>query len=327
MLKIVTDTTCNLPPAWFSQYQITVIPFNIQFGLETFREGIDISPAAFYRRIQSEQALPTTSQPAIGDFIDIYRQLAADGSEIISVHVTSKLSGAWQAAVLAARQLHGQATVHVVDSLTGSVGLGLMVREAAQLAQAGWLGPDIVRHLEARRDQINVFIMLKDLRYARMSGRVGALRQTLASLLDVKPIIGVVEGALVPLDRVRGQKKGLARMVDLAAAAVEPLTLSPGGIVAVHLRWEGKPEALTGSEKVFLHLVDEEGKLIAQDDRPLDRRTGTVISYGIRLPLSLASGHYRLLAGLYDPARPGAPRLLTEQGQDSTLLARLVAAP
>ncbi len=221
MLKIVTDTTCNLPPAWFSQYQITVIPFNIQFGLETFREGIDISPAAFYRRIQSEQALPTTSQPAIGDFIDIYRQLAADGSEIISVHVTSKLSGAWQAAVLAARQLHGQATVHVVDSLTGSVGLGLMVREAAQLAQAGWLGPDIVRHLEARRDQINVFIMLKDLRYARMSGRVGALRQTLASLLDVKPIIGVVEGALVPLDRVRGRKKGLARMVDLAAAAVE----------------------------------------------------------------------------------------------------------
>ena len=118
-----------------------------------------------------------------------------------------------------------------------------------------------------------------------------------------------------------------ANGVTLAAAAVEPLTLSPGGIVAVHLRWEGGPEALAGSEKVFLHLVDEEGKLIAQDDRPLDGRTGTVISYGIRLPLSLASGHYRLLAGLYDPAQPGAPRLLTEQGQDSTLLARLVAAP
>lgn len=221
MLKIVTDTTCNLPPAWFNQYQITVIPFNIQFGLETFREGIDINPATFYQRIQAEQALPTTSQPAIGDFIDIYRQFAVDGSEIISIHVTSKLSGAWQAAVLAARQLHGQVTVHVVDSLTGSVGLGLMVREAAQLAQAGWNGADIVRQLEARRDQINVFIMLKDLRYARMSGRVGALRETLASLLDVKPIIGVVEGALVPLDRVRGQKKGFARMLDLAAAAVE----------------------------------------------------------------------------------------------------------
>lgn len=221
MLKIVTDTTCNLPPAWFTQYQITVIPFNIQFGLETFREGIDISPATFYRRIQTEQALPTTSQPAIGDFIDIYRQLAADGSEIISIHVTSKLSGAWQAAVLAARQLHGQVTVHVLDSLTGSVGLGLMVREAAQLAQAGWNGTDIVRHLEARRNQINVFIMLKDLRYARMSGRVGALRETLVSLLDVKPIIGVVDGALAPVDRVRGHKKGLARMVDLAAAAVD----------------------------------------------------------------------------------------------------------
>ncbi len=221
MLKIVTDTTCNLPPAWFNQYRITIVPFNIQFGLETFREGLDISPTTFYNRIQTEQALPTTSQPAIGDFIDTYRQLAADGSEIISIHVTSKLSGAWQAAVLAARQLHGQVTVHVVDSLTGSVGLGLMVREAAQLAQAGWDGPNLVRHLEDRRNQINVFIMLKDLRYARMSGRVGALRHTLAALLDVKPIIGVVEGALVPLERVRGQKKGFARMVELATAAVE----------------------------------------------------------------------------------------------------------
>ena len=82
MLKIVTDTTCNLPPVWFSQYELTVIPFNIQFGLETFREGIDIDPATFYQRIQSEQALPTTSQPAIGDFIDIYRQLAADGDAL-----------------------------------------------------------------------------------------------------------------------------------------------------------------------------------------------------------------------------------------------------
>ena len=115
MIKIVTDTTCNLPPAWFSRYDITIIPFNIQFGLESFREGVDISPVEFYNRIQTEQALPTTSQPAIGDFIDTYRQLAADGSEIISIHVTSKLSGAWQAALLAARQLADQPAIRVTS--------------------------------------------------------------------------------------------------------------------------------------------------------------------------------------------------------------------
>ncbi len=220
MIKIVTDTTCNLPPAWFKQYDIAVVPFNIQFGLETFREGIDITPETFYDRIQTEQALPTTSQPSIGDFINTYQKLGRDGNEVISIHLTSKLSGAWQAALLAASQLQDKVRVQVIDSLTGSVGLGLMVREAAQLAQTGFTGAEIVERLQARRSQINVFIMLKDLRFARMSGRVGALRETLASLLNVKPIVGVDAGALVPLDRVRGQKKGLTRMLDLAEAAV-----------------------------------------------------------------------------------------------------------
>lgn len=220
MIKIVTDTTCNLPPAWFGRYDITVIPFNIQFGLETFREGLDITPDTFYRRIQTEQALPTTSQPAIGDFIKTYQTLGRDGAEVISIHVTSKLSGAWQAARLAARQVQAEVEVHVVDSLTGSVGLGLLVREAAQLAENGMSADDIVERLEARRPDIDVFIMLKDLRYARMSGRVGALRESLASLLKVKPIIGVDQGALTPVDRVRGHKKGLARMLTLAETAV-----------------------------------------------------------------------------------------------------------
>ena len=219
MIKIVTDTACDLPPVWLERYNITRVPFNIQFGLETFREGIDLTPDAFYRRIQAEEALPTTSQPAVGEYVQVYQTLGRAGTELLSIHLTSKLSGAWQAAVLAANQVKDTIPVRVVDSLTGSVGLGLMVREAVQLAQAGLSAAEIGARLEARRDQIKVFIMLKDLRYARMSGRVGALRETLASLLNVKPIIGVEDGALVPLDRVRGQKKGFERMLTLAAAA------------------------------------------------------------------------------------------------------------
>jgi DegV family protein with EDD domain len=220
VITIVTDTTCNLPPAWFEQYGITVIPFNIQFGLNTYREGIDLSPQNFYQRIQTEQTLPTTSQPSVGLVSQTYHTLAAAGSEIISIHVSSKLSGAWQAARLAASQLKLKTGVYVVDSQTGSTGLGLMVREAAQLAQTGASAPDIVRHLEARRNQINVFIMLKDLRFARMSGRVGALRETLASLLNVKPVVGVDNGTLVRLDQTRGQNKAFERMLQLAHTAV-----------------------------------------------------------------------------------------------------------
>jgi DegV family protein with EDD domain len=220
VIKIVTDSTCDLPPAWLSQYQLTVVPVNIQFGLETFREGQTIGPEDFYRRIKVEGILPTTSQPAVGEFSQIYQHLTADGSEILSVHLTSKLSGTWQSATLAARQLQGQVTVSVLDSLTGSVGLGLMVREAVQLARAGLPAAEIIARLEARRPDINVFIMLKDLRYARMSGRVGRLRELLASLLNVKPIVGVDGGALIPLERTRSRQKGFDRMVEMAVARV-----------------------------------------------------------------------------------------------------------
>lgn len=220
MIKIVTDSTCDLPPAWLSQYQITVAPVHIQFGLETFREGQTITPQAFYQRIQSEGVLPTTSQPSVGEFSEIYKSLAADGSEILSIHLTSKLSGTWQSATMAARQLPHGLKVSVMDSLNGSVSLGLLVREAAQLVEAGLATEEIVARLEARRSQINIFIMLRDLRYARMSGRVGRLREMLASLLNVKPIIGVEEGALIPLERARSRQKGFERMIALAAEQV-----------------------------------------------------------------------------------------------------------
>lgn len=220
MIKIVTDSTCDLPPEWFEQYKITRIPIHIQFGLETFREGITMTPNIFYDRIRTGDIFPTTSQPSVGEFRAMYESLASDGSEILSIHLTSKLSGTWQSARLAAEQLGDRVKVTVVDSLTSSAGLGFMVREAAQLVEAELTTAQIRQHLEARRSQIRIFIMLKDLQYARMSGRVGRLKEMLASLLQVKPIISADQGALVPLDRVRGQRQGCARMLTLLEEAV-----------------------------------------------------------------------------------------------------------
>lgn len=241
MIKIVTDSTCDLPPGWISRYGLTIVPINIQFGLETFREGQTISPDAFYQRIHAEGVLPTTSQPAVGEFCQIYQDLAADGSEILSVHVTSKLSGTWQSASMAARQVQDRVRVGVVDSLTGSVGLGLLVREAALLAEAGLSATEIVARLEVRRPEIHVFIMLKDLRFARMSGRVGRLRELLASLLHIKPIITVDEGALIPVERARSQQKGFERMVELAA---ERLGQAPVHLGVTHAQAPGQAAEL-----------------------------------------------------------------------------------
>jgi DegV family protein with EDD domain len=268
MVKIVTDSTCDLPLAWLSQYQITVVPINIQFGLETFREGQTIGPQTFYQRIKRDGLLPTTSQPSVGEFSQIYQTLAADGSEILSIHVTSKLSGTWQSAILAARQLRDQVKVRVMDSLSGSVGLGLLVREAAQLAQVGCTAAEIVSKLEARRPHINVFIMLKDLRYARMSGRVGRLRELLASLLDIKPVVGVDEGALIPLERVRSQQKGFERMVALAAERV--------GQSPVHL---GLTHALASAEAENL-LALVRNQLNCQDTFMVDLALSLAVHFG-----------------------------------------------
>ncbi|MCB0197803.1 MAG: DegV family protein [Anaerolineae bacterium] len=228
MIQLVTDSTCDLPVELLNRYPITVVPIHIQFEKDTFREGIEIDPPTFYRRIEDTGSLPTTSQPSVGQFSELFTALAANGDEILAIHLTSKLSGTWQSAMLAAKQLAGQAKITVLDSLTSSVGLGMMVREAAQCIAAGWSMAELVPHLEARRSEINVFILLKDLRYARMSGRVGRIRETLASVLNVKPILGVQEGALIPLDRVRGQKQAISRMIALAHEAVgdQPIHLA-----------------------------------------------------------------------------------------------------
>jgi DegV family protein with EDD domain len=253
VIRIVTDTTCDLPAAWLERYQIVRLPINIQFGLESFQEGVTITPETFYRRIEAEQRIPTTSQPSMGQFNEVYHNLIAAGHEILSIHVTSKLSGTWQAACLSARQLADQAQISVVDSWTSSIGLGFLVREAAQWVEAGLSRPEIVARLEARRSQIPVFIMLNDLRYARMSGRVGRLRETLVSLLNIKPIIGVEAGALIPIDRVRTQKKGWARMVELAETV---LAGRPVHIGMVHALAQPEAEHLLGQLKARLNFQE-----------------------------------------------------------------------
>ena len=253
MIKIVTDTTCDMPSAWFSQYHITTIPMNIQFGLETFHEGVTITQGDFYQRIETGGVFPTTSQPSVGEFTELYEALAADDSEILSIHLTSKLSGTWQSAYLAAQQLQGKIKVNVLDSLTSSPGLGFMVREAAQLIETGWTVEEIIPRLEARRAQINVFIMLKDLRYARMSGRVGRLRETVASLLDIKPIVGVEEGNLIPIDRVRTQKNGFKRMLMMAQAQVGD---TPVHVGMVHAMAQTQAEDLLAQVESHLNCRD-----------------------------------------------------------------------
>lgn len=210
----MTDSTSDLPPELAAQWGITVVPCLVHFGQETFREGVDLSRPEFYRRLEAGPGLPTTSAPGPGVFENVYRQLAAETDRILSIHLSSRLSGVYNAARLGAEKLVGT-DVAVVDSSTVSMGLGWLAVVAARAARSGLSLQEIVRLVEATRLHTHVFALVDTLEYLRRGGRVGRLVTALSALLDVKPMIGVEEGDVVPLGRVRSRRKAVTELVSL----------------------------------------------------------------------------------------------------------------
>lgn len=216
MIRIVTDSTCDLPEELIAKYRISIVPINIQFGQETYLERINLDDATFYRMVDNLKMIPTTSQPSLGQYQEVYRRLAAepDTDAILSIHITSKLSGTYDNAVVAARQMPPQPPIVVFDSLSGSMGLGFIVLEAAEMAAQGASLEEIIKRLEAVRERMHVFFTPEDLRYARMSGRVGLSRMLLVSALNIKLLLTVTEGKLSLFSRVRGRPKALQTLVE-----------------------------------------------------------------------------------------------------------------
>ena len=214
MLRIVMDGAGDLPPGWAAEYEIATIPLNIHFGEQMFLQGKDISNADFYRMADENKMIPKTSQPSPQQFIDFYRQIAEPGDTIISIHVTSKLSGTLASAQMAARELSGQYHIWPVDSACGSAGMGYMCREVRLMERSGALQEQILQRLELMSRNVQIVLTLNTMEYARRSGRVKALQAALASLLNVKPIIVLREGVLELGDRVRTRSKALDYIVE-----------------------------------------------------------------------------------------------------------------
>jgi DegV family protein with EDD domain len=230
MIKIATDSTCELPAELLRQHDITVVPINIQFGTETYLDGVTIDRATFYRKIDEMGILPKTSQPSAGQFEEYYDKMAEAGAtDIISVHVTAKLSGTYQSAELAKEMVADRVRVHAFDSACGSAGLGFMALEAARMADAGKSVSEIMARLEAVCPLMNIVLTLKDLRFAQMSGRVGTLQSSLASLLNIKAIVLLEDGLLDVTDKVRTHRKAVDHMIDMVVERVgtsEPVNLA-----------------------------------------------------------------------------------------------------
>ena len=214
MVRIVTDSTADLTPEQQRASGITVVPLNVHFGDQVFRDHVDLSADEFFRRLKASPQLPRTSQPSVGVFEEAYRTLRNGGDEIVSVHLSSKVSGTYNSALMAAQSL-GDGAIDVVDSLSTSMALGFMALEGARLARAGKDRKAIAERLQALVSKARVICVVDTLTYLERGGRIGKARALLGSLLNVKPILQLKDGEVVPLGRARGRPQALSRLVEL----------------------------------------------------------------------------------------------------------------
>ncbi len=224
-LRIVTDSSCDLPQGIVESLNITVVPCNVHFGADVYRDGVDIERAEFYRRLSTGGVHPTTSQPSVGAFVDVYQSLGAPGDEVLSIHLSSTLSVTHHSATLAKEEIKDGPRIEVVDSLQVSLGLGLMVMEMASIARDGGSLADAMAFLDKEKASFMSYCSVDTLVYLVKGGRASRLQGFFGSLLDIKPVLQVKDGEIHPVGRVRTRKRMVQRLADVAGSHGKPRAL------------------------------------------------------------------------------------------------------
>ena len=215
-VRIVTDSTADIPIEIAERMGIVVIPLKVHFGTNVFRDGIDITTEEFITRIRAESHLPTTSQPSPGEFVAVYEKMISQGEQIISIHLSSHLSGTFQSA-RTAKAIVDSKDIYVVDSKSASLGLGLIILSAAKAAQEGLNLREILALVHEKIERMKLVFLVDTLEYLQRGGRIGKAGALIGSLLRIKPILGLEDGQVIPLERVRGEAKAMERLVEIIA--------------------------------------------------------------------------------------------------------------
>lgn len=215
---IVTDSTSDIPQQVREKWQIEMVPLKVHIGDETYLDNVSITPSGFYEKLSQTTQLPTTSQPSPVDFMNVYKQLMEDDPEvdIISVHLSSAFSGTYQSAELAKSLLEKKSNITVLDSKCASYGLGMTVVAMAEAAAQGKSKQECLQIFEYYREQRSLYFLVDTLEFLQKGGRIGKASAMVGSLLNIKPILSIDEsGSVIPVDKVRGQKKAMSRIVEL----------------------------------------------------------------------------------------------------------------
>jgi DegV family protein with EDD domain len=213
-VKIVTDSTADLPPRLAQDLGITMVPVYLRFGDEVFHDGVDISADEFYRRLAHDPVHPSTTQPSPQDFVEAYKELVPKADGIISIHVSARLSGTCNSALQAKDAVGKECPIEVIDSQVVTMGLGQLALAANELARSGQSLPQVADAVKKMIPSIRVFGLLDTLKYLALGGRIGKVQALLGSVLNVKPMLTVKDGLLSPAGRARSRAKGIDILFD-----------------------------------------------------------------------------------------------------------------
>ncbi|MBN2983504.1 DegV family protein [Cohnella algarum] len=228
-VAIVTDSTADIPREVRERLGIDMIPLQVHFGDESYLDNIDLEPAQFYEKLKASNVLPKTSQPSPADFHEVYSRHVQAGRPVISIHLSSAMSGTYQSALLAKSMLEDEGNVTVIDSKSASYGYGMLVVEAAEMANQGASVDEITARIDKIRKDTKLYFLVDTLEYLHKGGRIGKASAMFGSLLNIKPILTIDgEGVVSSIDKARGQKRAFARIAELLEAdfGSAPLQLS-----------------------------------------------------------------------------------------------------
>jgi DegV family protein with EDD domain len=224
---VVTDSTADLTPDEIREYGIHVVPLNIQFGAEMLTDNAGLAREQFFRMLAESQIRPTTSAPSIATFREVYEQACLSADNIISIHLSGKLSNTVRRARQAGESMLGKCRVHVVDSEATSVGLGIMAKEAARMAMQGAPVDEIIRTLRGMVDHIYIVFFVESLDYLEQGGRIGKAQALLGTMLNIKPMLIIEEGEIEPLEKVRTRPRALDKLAEFISefGFIESITI------------------------------------------------------------------------------------------------------
>ena len=256
-IKVVTDSTSDLPADVAESLGIEVVPLNIHFGPDVYKDRVNLMPDTFYDKLINGNVLPTTSQPSVGEFIEVYERLGSDADGIVSVHISEKLSGTMNSARLASQQAKAECPIEVVDTFQVSMGVGICAMEAAEAANSGGDMNQVKLSVRNAVTRSQCFFMLETLEFLQKGGRIGKAQALIGNLLKIRPMLMLQEGEVHPLGRERTRRKGIAKLVDTVKE------LAPISGLAV-MYSTGQDEAQTLAQNVSKFMIEGREPMMLQ---------------------------------------------------------------